>query len=143
MRLGRRAILLAVAASAVQIPSPPPLLRLPAPGRVVAIGDVHGDIDAFLATLTLAGLANSKGAWSGGDAVLVQTGDVLDRGDDEVAILARLDALGAEARAAGLPVLLPVLQGVWQRAEREERVLVLRALRRVAALVGHAGGHSG
>ena len=77
MRLGRRAILLAVAASAVQIPSPPPLLRLPAPGRVVAIGDVHGDIDAFLATLNLAGLANSKGAWSGGDAVLVQTGDCL------------------------------------------------------------------
>ena len=33
MRLGRRAILLAVAASAVQIPSPPPLLRLPALGE--------------------------------------------------------------------------------------------------------------
>ena len=101
MRLGRRAILLAVAASAVQIPSPPPLLRLPAPGRVVAIGDVHGDIDAFLATLNLAGLANSKGAWSGGDAVLVQTGDVLDRGDDEPRCLELLRELKAGAAAAG------------------------------------------
>ena len=48
--------------------------------RVVAIGDVHGAYDPFVAILRAAGLVNNRERWSGGRAVLIQTGDVLDRG---------------------------------------------------------------
>jgi hypothetical protein len=68
---------------------------------VVAIGDVHGDLDAALAALRLAGVVDAAGRWSGGDAVVVQVGDQLDRGDQEEALLERFEALQAEAKAAG------------------------------------------
>lgn len=71
------------------------------PHRVVAIGDVHGDLSALKNTLRLAGLIDEKDAWAGGKAVLVQTGDVLDRGNDEQAIIDYLDALGLQATKAG------------------------------------------
>ena len=64
----------------------PPLIRLPAPPRLVAVGDVHGDIQSLLEVLELAGLYSER-RWTGGRAVLVQIGDILDRGDDEAACL--------------------------------------------------------
>jgi hypothetical protein len=76
-------------------------LRLPAPGRLVAIGDVHGDLGALRAALRAAGAIDDRDHWIGGALVVVQTGDVLDRGDDEHAILDLIAALEAEARAAG------------------------------------------
>lgn len=75
--------------------------RWPAARRVVAIGDIHGDLSAFLRALRLSGLVDAQEHWAGGDSVFVQTGDVLDRGDDERAILALLDRLEEEARAEG------------------------------------------
>ena len=51
-----------------------------APARVVAIGDVHGAVDEFMAILQNTGLIDSRGAWTGGTTTLVQTGDVVDRG---------------------------------------------------------------
>ena len=51
-------------------------------GRVVAIGDVHGDYEQFVAVLRSAKLIDSEETWSGGKTHLVQTGDVLDRGPD-------------------------------------------------------------
>lgn len=83
--------------------------RYPSARRVVAIGDVHGDLAATRAALRLGGLIDDGGHWSGGDTVLVQTGDVLDRGDDEQAILDLLMNLQAEAKKAGGAVHL--LQG--------------------------------
>ena len=83
--------------------------RYPSARRVVAIGDVHGDLAATHAALRLSGLIDDGGHWSGGDTVLVQTGDVLDRGDDEQAILDLLIGLQAEAKKAGGAVHL--LQG--------------------------------
>jgi hypothetical protein len=74
---------------------------LPAPERLIAIGDVHGDLDALLRALRLGGAIGRDDHWSGGALWVVQTGDVLDRGDDEEAILDRLDALAREAEAAG------------------------------------------
>ena len=76
-------------------------LRVAATGRVVAIGDVHGDLDATRRALRLAGAIDADDRWIGGSLVVVQTGDQLDRGDDEQAILDLLDALVAQARAAG------------------------------------------
>lgn len=69
--------------------------------RVVAIGDLHGDLAATRKALQLAGAIADGDAWTGGDLVLVQTGDQLDRGDDEPEILDLLDRLTTEAAKAG------------------------------------------
>ena len=69
--------------------------------RVVAIGDVHGDYEQFLAVLRSAELIDSKDAWSGGKTHLVQTGDVLDRGPDSRKVMDLLMKLEKEARRAG------------------------------------------
>ncbi len=83
-----------------------PPSTLPAPERLVAIGDLHGDLGALERALRLAGAIDASDHWSGGALVVVQTGDILDRGDDEEAILDRLDALAVEAEAAGGRVLV-------------------------------------
>jgi hypothetical protein len=48
--------------------------------RVVAVGDVHGDLEHLVKVLRFAGLIDEEMNWSGGKTHLVQTGDVLDRG---------------------------------------------------------------
>ncbi len=53
---------------------------LNAAGRVVAIGDVHGEIEGVKGILREAGLIDVDGNWSGGNTTLVQTGDLVDRG---------------------------------------------------------------
>lgn len=75
--------------------------RLPAAPRVVAIGDLHGDFTATEKAFRLAGAIDASGKWSGGDLVVVQTGDQLDRGPDERQILEFLERLEKEAEAAG------------------------------------------
>jgi hypothetical protein len=72
-----------------------------APTRLIAIGDVHGDLDALRRALRLAGAIDEDDHWSGGELFVVQTGDVLDRGDDEDEILAMALRLETEAAAAG------------------------------------------
>lgn len=82
-----------------------PLERLLAPARLVAIGDLHGDLGATRAALKLAGAIDDHDKWSGGALVVVQTGDQLDRGDGERAILDLLDRLGEEAKQQGGAVI--------------------------------------
>ncbi len=81
--------------------APLPPSTYPAPARLVAIGDVHGDMDAFRSVLRLAGAIDADDRWSGGALFVVQTGDLLDRGDDEDEILALVLRLEREASAAG------------------------------------------
>lgn len=69
--------------------------------RTVAIGDLHADLPAALAVLRLAGLVDESGAWSGGDATLVQTGDLTDRGPDSLEVIELMDRLQREAPASG------------------------------------------
>lgn len=76
----------------------------PGPGdapRIVAVGDLHGDLAQAEAALQLAGVLGPDGAWAGGDTILVQTGDVFDRGPDSRAILDLLRSLQRDAPAAG------------------------------------------
>ncbi len=80
--------------------------RFPASERVVAIGDLHGDFSATERAFRLAGAIDDKGHWSGGTMTVVQTGDQLDRGDDERKIIDFLVRLGSEAEAAGGAVLV-------------------------------------
>ncbi len=69
-------------------------LRRPAPARIVAFGDVHGDLAAARAALRLAGAIDDRDQWIGSDDMLVvQTGDLLDRGDDEPEIVALFERL--------------------------------------------------
>ena len=75
--------------------------RVPAAERIIAIGDLHGDVRAARAALQLGGAIDSAGNWVGGKLVVVQTGDQLDRGDDEPQILDLFQRLRAEAKAAG------------------------------------------
>ncbi|MBH23974.1 MAG: calcineurin [Myxococcales bacterium] len=82
-------------------PKIPGVTRHKAPGRLVAIGDIHGDLKAALTALRLAGAIDDRDTWIGGDLVVVQTGDLLDRGDDEQTIIDLLEALRLQAREAG------------------------------------------
>jgi hypothetical protein len=69
--------------------------------RIVAVGDIHGAFDQFVAILRAAGLVDNRNRWSGKKAVLVQTGDVLDRGPDSRKALDLLRKLEGEAQRAG------------------------------------------
>jgi hypothetical protein len=69
--------------------------------RVVAVGDVHGGYEQFQAILRAAGLIDGRRRWTGGRAVFVQTGDVLDRGDESRQVLDLLRRLERDASRAG------------------------------------------
>ncbi len=94
------------AASQPKAAAPEPKLeerpyRFPAPERLVAIGDLHGDLSATKMAFRLAGAIGPDDRWIGGKLVVVQTGDQLDRGDDEREILEFLERLTEEAKKAG------------------------------------------
>ena len=69
--------------------------------RIVAIGDIHGDYDNYMATLQAAGLADKKGKWTGGKTHLVQTGDIPDRGPDTQRIIEHITRLAKQAKRKG------------------------------------------
>lgn len=109
---------LAAACTRPSAPSPAPGVQEPAPlaesedegpttappadaTRIVAIGDVHGDLASTREALALAGAVDADGNWAGGDLVVVQLGDQTDRGDDELEILEWFDTLADQAEAAG------------------------------------------
>src|SRR5262245_61321558 len=73
----------------------------PSTPGIVAMGDIHGDLNAFDRGLHAAGLTDEHGRWVGGRTVLVQTGDYMDRGPDVRGVLDRLMSLETEAAAAG------------------------------------------
>jgi hypothetical protein len=47
--------------------------------RIVAVGDLHGDLPNARKVLTMAGVVDAHGDWSGDIDVFVQTGDIIDR----------------------------------------------------------------
>jgi hypothetical protein len=69
--------------------------------RIVAIGDVHGDYEAFVSLLRTAKLIDNRTAWIGGAAHLVLPGDYLDRGKDSRKVIDLLIALEPRAEKAG------------------------------------------
>jgi hypothetical protein len=68
---------------------------------VVAIGDVHGDFDDFVAILKRVGLIDAPYHWTGGKTTLVQVGDLLDRGPKPREAMDLLMSLEKEALQAG------------------------------------------
>ncbi|KAL2650078.1 hypothetical protein R1flu_018206 [Riccia fluitans] len=78
-----------------------PKLPLNAVPRLVAVGDVHGDLIKTRQVLELAKLLGKSDSWIGGETVLVQVGDVFDRGNDELKILYLLEKLRRGAYRQG------------------------------------------
>jgi Calcineurin-like phosphoesterase len=74
--------------------------------RVVAVGDIHGDLDAFVGILQRAHLIDPTKRWSGGPAILVQTGDFLDRGPKARGVMDLLISLQKDAPRQGGRVLV-------------------------------------
>ena len=71
------------------------------PARVLAIGDIHGSLDGLVTILTRTKLIDAGRRWIGGTAILVQTGDMTDRGAGVRGVMDLLMALEPEARKAG------------------------------------------
>ena len=69
--------------------------------RIVAIGDVHGDYDNYMAVLKNAGVVNRRGRWAAGKTHVVQVGDIPDRGPDTLKIIEHLQKLEKQAKKAG------------------------------------------
>ena len=69
--------------------------------RIVAIGDVHGDVDALVSILRKADVIDARNQWIGGKTVLVQLGDVLDRGLKGREVMDLYMALETQAPAGG------------------------------------------
>ena len=69
--------------------------------RVVAIGDIHGELAGIVQILTSAGLMDENRQWIGGETTLVQTGDFLDRGKDVRPVMDLLISLQKQAKKAG------------------------------------------
>ncbi len=78
------------------------------PERLIAIGDVHGDLDDFCVILRRTGLANEQNHWTGGRTTLVQTGDLVDRGPksrDVMDLVMRLEEEASKAGGRVIPLL--------------------------------------
>lgn len=69
--------------------------------RVVAVGDIHGALDEFVAVLQGTGLVDEELAWSGGATTLVSVGDLVDRGDYGRQVMDLVMRLQRESAAAG------------------------------------------
>ena len=50
------------------------------PKRIVAVGDIHGDLEALFSILLRAEIIDISGKWKAIDTFLVQTGDIMDKG---------------------------------------------------------------
>jgi hypothetical protein len=95
-RIVRTAALALAAAALLTSPA-----RAEPPSRIVAVGDLHGDYQAWLDIARDARLIDSKGHWAGGKTTLVQLGDILDRAPDSLKIVRSLQQLQKEAPRAG------------------------------------------
>ena len=69
--------------------------------RVVAVGDVHGAYERFTGILRAAGLIDQRERWIGGRAILIQTGDIVDRGAHSKRVIDLLRRLERDAARAG------------------------------------------
>ena len=75
--------------------------------RLICIGDVHGDIEALMKALEVAKVYDRQSnSWIGGNTIVVQTGDILDRGTEELACYSLLAKLSQEAPPFGGRVVL-------------------------------------
>jgi len=76
--------------------------------QMFSVGDLHGDWEQFTKILTRLGLATFDGhqaTWTGGKATLVNTGDIVDRGENGRPIYLAYQELAKQAKAEGGEVI--------------------------------------
>ncbi|KAF5382177.1 hypothetical protein D9615_004405 [Tricholomella constricta] len=87
--------------------------REPFVRHVVAVGDLHGDLPNARKVLQFSGVTDDFGNWTGHADFFVQTGDIIDRGDDTIALFDWMDALRGQAAATGGSVLTHLGNHEW------------------------------
>jgi len=68
---------------------------------VIYIPDIHGDLTALRNSLTNLGVINEHDEWVGGKSVVVFSGDYIDRGEENLAVLDFVWKLQEEAGFSG------------------------------------------
>ncbi|KAG1087935.1 hypothetical protein G6F42_020438 [Rhizopus arrhizus] len=76
--------------------------------RIVALGDLHGDLANTLEILKFSNIIDQDNHWIGGDSIFVQTGDGLDRGLDTIKLYELLQNMRDEAPLQG-GLVIPLL----------------------------------
>ncbi|EJD39102.1 Metallo-dependent phosphatase [Auricularia subglabra TFB-10046 SS5] len=84
--------------------------------RLVAVGDLHGDFPNAQKVLTMARVIDDKGAWSGETDVLVQTGDIVDRGPHTLPLYELIEMLRRQALEVGGQVVSTHGNHEWMNA---------------------------
>ncbi|EAU83101.1 hypothetical protein CC1G_11185 [Coprinopsis cinerea okayama7 len=79
--------------------------RTPFTRRIVAVGDLHGDLPNARKVLKFSGVVDEEYNWSGEVDYFVQTGDIIDRGDDTIPLFFWMDRLREQANQVGGTVL--------------------------------------
>ncbi|KAF8181545.1 Metallo-dependent phosphatase-like protein [Pholiota molesta] len=90
--------------------------RVPFSRHIVAVGDLHGDMPNARKVLTFAGVVDDHGDWSGNVDYFVQTGDIIDRGDDTINLFLWMERLRAQAAHTGGTVLSHLGNHEWMNA---------------------------
>eukprot|EP01018_Ginkgo_biloba_P036815 Gb_09744 [translate_table: standard] len=75
--------------------------RIASVDRLIAIGDIHGDLQKAREALRVAQVIDENDNWIGGKTTVVQVGDLLDRGGEELKVIYLLEKLKQEAQKAG------------------------------------------
>ncbi|TFK23633.1 Metallo-dependent phosphatase [Coprinopsis marcescibilis] len=65
--------------------------------HIVAVGDLHGDLANARRVLQFSGVVDDEFNWSRNVDYFVQTGDIIDRGDDTIALFLWMERLRAQA----------------------------------------------
>lgn len=87
----------------------PAIVDLPTHADILAVGDIHGDIERLQALLRTTGVVKLNAGrldWSAGTSILVCTGDIIDKWNHGLEVIAYLQQLQAQAKAAGGQVIV-------------------------------------
>ncbi|ORX80364.1 Metallo-dependent phosphatase [Anaeromyces robustus] len=69
--------------------------------RVVVVGDIHGDYDHLVKILRHAKLIDEENNWIGKKSILMQIGDLMDRGDDTFQVYELMIKIKEQAKKKG------------------------------------------
>jgi hypothetical protein len=85
----------------------PPVIATRSNGAdIYAVGDAHSDFVRVSSALKAAGLIDDKQHWTGGRAILVSTGDMIDKGPRALDVLNLFNELRGEAGSMGGRVII-------------------------------------
>jgi hypothetical protein len=90
----------------------PAVIERDTTNEVIALGDVHGGYERLINLLSLAGLIKPDGqssigySWSGGNRLLLCTGDLINKGDRSIEVIDLMKSLETQAPASGGEVVI-------------------------------------